>query len=114
VNGAECLAACLENEQTRFVFGVPGEETLALYEALRDRPLEIVTCRHEQGAVLMTDVHGRLTGRAGVCLSTLGPGATNLMTGVADADLDRAPPRVKRLAPQSGGGPFHSSPGCTR
>jgi len=91
MNSAECLVTCLENENTEFVFGLPGEETLALYEALRDSKIQIVTCRHEQGAAFMADVHGRLTGKPGVCVSTLGPGATNLITGVADADLDRAP-----------------------
>lgn len=91
MNSAECLVTCLENENTRFVFGLPGEETLALYEALRESPIRVVTCRHEQGAAFMADVHGRLTGQPGVCVSTLGPGATNLITGVADADLDRAP-----------------------
>jgi acetolactate synthase-1/2/3 large subunit len=91
MNSAECLVTCLENEGTRFVFGLPGEETLAFYEALRDSSIRVVTCRHEQGAAFMADVHGRLTGNPGVCVSTLGPGATNLITGVADADLDRAP-----------------------
>ncbi len=91
MNSAECLVACLENEGVQYIFGLPGEETLALYEAVWDRPIRMVTCRHEQGAAFMADVHGRLTGRPGVCVSTLGPGATNLVTGVADADMDRAP-----------------------
>ncbi|MFB6261044.1 MAG: thiamine pyrophosphate-binding protein, partial [Thiohalorhabdaceae bacterium] len=91
MNSAECLVTCLESEGVRFVFGLPGEETLAFYEALRDSAINVVTCRHEQGAAFMADIHGRLTGSPGVCVSTLGPGATNLITGVADADLDRAP-----------------------
>ncbi len=91
MNSAECLVLCLENEECGFVFGLPGEELLALYEALHDSSLETVTCRHEQGAAFMANVQGRLTGRAGICLSTLGPGATNLITGVADAALDGAP-----------------------
>ncbi|MEF8794468.1 acetolactate synthase large subunit [Thiohalorhabdus sp.] len=91
MNSADCLVTCLESEGTRFVFGLPGEETLAFYEALRESSIHVVTCRHEQGAAFMADVHGRLTGSPGVCVSTLGPGATNLITGVADADLDRAP-----------------------
>ncbi len=91
MNSAECLVRSLENEGCERVFALPGEEILALYEALGDSSLEIVTCRHEQGAAFMADIQGRLTGRAGVCLSTLGPGATNLITGVADAALDGAP-----------------------
>ncbi|HKL77505.1 MAG TPA: acetolactate synthase large subunit, partial [Gammaproteobacteria bacterium] len=91
MNSADCLVTCLENENVEFVFGLPGEETLALYEALRESRIKVVTCRHEQGAAFMADVYGRLTGKPGVCISTLGPGATNLITGVADADLDRAP-----------------------
>jgi acetolactate synthase-1/2/3 large subunit len=73
------------------LFGLPGEENLDVMDALLDSPIHFVLCRHEQGAAFMADVHGRLTGEAGVCLSTLGPGATNLVTGVADANLDRAP-----------------------
>jgi len=88
---AEVLAAGLEREGVEYVFGIPGEETEALLFALRDSSVTFVPVRHEQGAAFMADVHGRLTGDAGVCLSTLGPGATNLLTGVADANLDRAP-----------------------
>ncbi len=91
MNTAELLVRCLENEGVEYVFGLPGEENLAVLEALRDSSIQFITTRHEQGAAFMADVYGRLTGKAGVCLSTLGPGATNLMTGVADANLDRAP-----------------------
>lgn len=91
MKAAELLVRCLENEGVRFVFGVPGEETLELMDALLDSGIRVVAARHEQGAAFMADVHGRLSGKAGVCLSTLGPGATNLMTGVVDAYLDRAP-----------------------
>ena len=91
MNTAELLVQCLEQEGVRYVFGVPGEENLFLLEALGRSSIEFITTRHEQGAAFMADVYGRLTGRAGVCLSTLGPGATNLMTGVADANLDGAP-----------------------
>jgi acetolactate synthase-1/2/3 large subunit len=91
VNTAELLVRCLENEGVRYVFGLPGEENLHVLEALSHSSIQFITTRHEQGAAFMADVYGRLTGRAGVCLSTLGPGATNLMTGVADANLDRAP-----------------------
>ena len=82
---------CLEAEGVRYVFGIPGEETLDLNESLANSPIEFVPVRHEQGGAYMADVYGRLTGRAGVCLGTLGPGATNLVTAVADAFLDRAP-----------------------
>ncbi|GAB4237398.1 MAG: acetolactate synthase large subunit [Stanieria sp.] len=91
LNTAELLVQCLENEEVEYVFGLPGEENLHILEALRDSSIQFVTTRHEQGAAFMADVYGRLTGKAGVCLSTLGPGATNLMTGVADANLDGAP-----------------------
>jgi acetolactate synthase I/II/III large subunit len=91
MNTAELLVQCLENEGVKYIFGLPGEENLHILEALKDSSIEFVTCRHEQGAAFMADVYGRLTGQAGVCLSTLGPGATNLMTGVADANLDGAP-----------------------
>ena len=89
---AELFVRCLENEGVRHVFGIPGEETLDLNEALdRSRHDQFVPVRHEQGGAFMADAYGRLTGRAGVCLGTLGPGATNLVTGMADAFLDRAP-----------------------
>ncbi len=91
MNTAELLVRCLENEGVRYIFGLPGEENLHILEALRHSSIQFVTTRHEQGAAFMADVYGRLTGQAGVCLSTLGPGATNLMTGVADANLDGAP-----------------------
>ncbi|MEB3226860.1 MAG: acetolactate synthase large subunit, partial [Synechocystis sp.] len=91
LNTAELLVQCLENEDVEYIFGVPGEENLHILEALKQSSIRFITTRHEQGAAFMADVYGRLTGKAGVCLSTLGPGATNLMTGVADANLDGAP-----------------------
>jgi acetolactate synthase-1/2/3 large subunit len=91
MNTAELLVQCLENEGVEYIFGLPGEENLHVLEALRHSSIKFITTRHEQGAAFMADVYGRLTGKAGVCLSTLGPGATNLMTGVADANLDGAP-----------------------
>lgn len=91
MNTAELLVRCLENEGVEYVFGLPGEENLHVLQALRHSSIQFITTRHEQGAAFMADVYGRLTGKAGVCLSTLGPGATNLMTGVADANLDGAP-----------------------
>jgi acetolactate synthase-1/2/3 large subunit len=89
---ADLLVECLEAEGCEYVFSVPGEETLDVLEALsRSNAIRHVTVRHEQGAAFMADVYGRLTGRAAVAMSTLGPGATNLLTGIADAYLDRAP-----------------------
>ncbi len=88
---AELFVRCLENEGVQYIFGIPGEENIDVMDALLDSSIRFVTTRHEQGAAFMADVYGRLTGRAGVCFSTLGPGATNLVTGVADANMDRAP-----------------------
>jgi acetolactate synthase-1/2/3 large subunit len=91
MTAADLLTACLEVEGVDHVFGLPGEELQELLFSLRDSDVTFVPVRHEQGAAFMADVYGRLTGDAGVCLSTLGPGATNLLTGVADANLDKAP-----------------------
>jgi acetolactate synthase I/II/III large subunit len=88
---SEVFVECLEAEGVRHVFGIPGEETVDLNEALEDSSVEFVPVRHEQGGGYIADVYGRLTGNAGVCLGTLGPGAMNLTTAVADAWLDRAP-----------------------
>lgn len=88
---SDLIVKCLENEGVRYVFGLPGEETEDLLFSLEDSGIEFIPTRMEQGAAFMADVYGRLTGKAGVCLSTLGPGATNLLTGVADAHLDKAP-----------------------
>jgi acetolactate synthase-1/2/3 large subunit len=88
---SEVFVECLEAEGVRHVFGIPGEETVDLNEALEDSSVEFVPVRHEQAGGYIADVYGRLTGNAGVCLGTLGPGATNLTTAVADAWLDRAP-----------------------
>src|SRR5712691_12868762 len=84
MTGAELLVRCLEREGVRYVFGVPGEETLHVNEALARSSIQFVPVRHEQAAAFMADVWGRLTGHAGVCLATLGPGATNLATGIVD------------------------------
>ena len=92
MNAAQLLVRCLESEGVRYVFGIPGEETLDLGAALEEsRSIQFVLTRHEQAAAFMADVYGRLSSFPGVCLATLGPGATNLLTGVADAQLDRAP-----------------------
>jgi acetolactate synthase-1/2/3 large subunit len=91
MKASELFVRCLEAEGARYVFGIPGEETLDLNEALDGSQIEFVPVRHEQGGAYMADMYGRLTRSAGVCLGTLGPGATNLVTGVADALLDRSP-----------------------
>jgi acetolactate synthase-1/2/3 large subunit len=91
MKASDLIVQCLENEGVRYVFGLPGEEILDILDSLLGSPITFIPTRHEQGAAFMADAYGRLTGRAGVCLSTLGPGATNLATGVADANLDRAP-----------------------
>ncbi len=88
---AKLLIRCLEHEGVEYIFGIPGEENLHVMDALRESSIRFLTVRHEQGAAFMADVYGRLTGRAGVCLATLGPGATNLVTGMADANMDYAP-----------------------
>jgi acetolactate synthase-1/2/3 large subunit len=91
MTAAELLVRCLENEGVEYIFGIPGEENIDVMDALLESKIKFVTTRHEQGAAFMADVYGRLTGRAGVCMATLGPGATNLITGFADANMDRAP-----------------------
>ena len=91
MKASELFVRCLENEGVEYIFGIPGEENLDVMDALIGSSIKFITTRHEQGAAFMADVYGRLTGRAGVCLSTLGPGATNLVTGFADANMDRAP-----------------------
>ena len=91
MNGAELLVAALENEGVRRIFGVPGEENLDVVEALRRSKIKLVLTRHEQAAAFMAATHGRLTGKPGVCLTTLGPGALNLTTGAAYALLGAMP-----------------------
>jgi acetolactate synthase I/II/III large subunit len=91
MNGAELFVAALENEGVQQIFGVPGEENLDMVEALRRSKIRLVLTRHEQPAAFMAATHGRLTGRPGVCLSTLGPGALNFTTGAAYALLGAMP-----------------------
>ncbi|MFQ5677260.1 MAG: acetolactate synthase large subunit [bacterium] len=88
---SDLFVKCLENEGVKYIFGVPGEENEDLMFSLENSDIQFVPCRHEQGAAFIANVWGRLTGKAGVCLATLGPGATNLITGIADANLDKAP-----------------------
>ena len=88
---SDLFVKCLEAEGVKRIFGVPGEENADFMMSLENSDIEFVLTRHEQGAAFMAEVQGRLTGEAGICLGTLGPGATNLMTGVADGNMDRAP-----------------------
>ncbi len=91
MKAAELFVRCLEQEGVKYLFGLPGEENLDIMDVMLDSSIKFITTRHEQAAAFMADVYGRLTCKAGVCLATLGPGATNLITGVADAHLDYAP-----------------------
>lgn len=91
MRSAELLVQCLENEGVKYMFGVPGEENLDMMDALLDSEIEFVTTRHETGAAFMAGVMGRLTGKPGICLATLGPGATNMLTGVANSNMDCNP-----------------------
>jgi len=91
MKGADLLVSALENEGVERIFGLPGEENLDVVEALRKSSIELVVTRHEQAAAFMAATHGRLTGRPGVCMTTLGPGALNLTTGAAYALLGAMP-----------------------
>jgi acetolactate synthase-1/2/3 large subunit len=97
---AELIVECLENEGVTHVFGIPGEENIRLVDALSRSSIDYVLTRHEQGASFMAEVYGRLTGHAGVCSATLGPGAINLLLGVADATTNSTP--VLALSAQVG------------
>jgi acetolactate synthase-1/2/3 large subunit len=88
---AQLLVKCLENEGVEYIFGVPGEENIDLMDALLDSNIKFITTRHETSAAFMAGAYGRITGKPGVCLATLGPGATNLLTGVANANMDHCP-----------------------
>lgn len=90
MKASELLVKCLESEGVEYIFGIPGEENADLMMALANSKIKFILTRHEQGAAFMADVYGRLTGKVGVCLATLGPGATNLVTGVANANMDRS------------------------
>lgn len=91
MKASELFVRQLKEEGVRYVFGLPGEENLHLLEALRKSDIGVVIVRHEQAAAFMAATYGRLTGKAGVCFSTLGPGATNLLTGIAHGQLIGAP-----------------------
>src|SRR5689334_13069007 len=89
--GSDLLVAALENEGVDRIFGIPGEENLDVVESLRKSRIELVLTRHEQAAAFMAATHGRLTGKPGVCIATLGPGALNFSTGAAYAHLGAMP-----------------------
>lgn len=91
VKASDLLVRCLEAEGVEYIFGIPGEENIDVMDSLTRSSIKFVLTRHEQGAAFMADVYARVTGKPGVCLATLGPGATNLITGVANAHLDRSP-----------------------
>lgn len=89
---AQLIVRCLEQEGVEYVFGIPGEENIRLLQAIeQSEKIRFILVRHEQGAAFMADIYGRLTGKAGVCIATLGPGAINLLLGVADAQTDSSP-----------------------
>jgi acetolactate synthase-1/2/3 large subunit len=90
MKASDLLVKCLESEGVEYIFGIPGEENADLMMSLSKSKIKFILTRHEQGAAFMADVYGRLTGKVGVCLATLGPGATNLVTGVANANMDRS------------------------
>ena len=91
MKAADLFVQALEAEGVEYIFGIPGEENLDLLESLRHSSIKLVLTRHEQGAGFMAATYGRLTGKVGVCLSTLGPGATNLVTPAAYAQLGAMP-----------------------
>lgn len=91
MKASDLFLKCLEQQGVKTIYGVPGEENADIMISLLDSPIDFITCRHEQTASFMADMHGRLTGKPAVCLATLGPGATNLLTGVANANMDYVP-----------------------
>ncbi|UCD01819.1 MAG: acetolactate synthase large subunit [Promethearchaeota archaeon] len=91
MKASELFVKCLENEGVQYIFGIPGEENLDLLEAIRKSSINLILTRHEQAAGFMAATYGRLTGKSGVCISTLGPGATNLVTAAAFAQLGGMP-----------------------
>ena len=92
MKASDLFVKCLEAENVKYIFGIPGEETNDLMISISEsETIKFILVRHEQAAAFMADVYGRLTNKVGVCLGTLGPGATNLTTGVASANMDRSP-----------------------
>ena len=91
MKASDLFVRCLENEGVEYIFGIPGEENLDMLESLRSSTIKLILTRHEQGAGFMAATYGRLTGKVGVCMSTLGPGATNFVTAAAYAQLGAMP-----------------------
>ena len=91
MKASDLFLQCLEAQGVDRIFGVPGEENADIMISLLNSRIEFITCRHEQSASFMAGMYGHLTGKPGVCLATLGPGATNLLTGVANSNMDHAP-----------------------
>ena len=105
MKASDLFVKCLENEEVEYIFGIPGEENEDIMLSLIDSKIKFIATRHEQGAAFMAAIYGKLTGKAGVCLSTLGPGAMNLTTGLADAHLGNMP--VVAITGQAGLHRFH-------
>ena len=91
MKASDLFIKALESEGVEYIFGIPGEENLDLLNSMKDSSIKLILTRHEQGAGFMAATFGRLTGKAGVCLATLGPGATNLVTAAAYAQLGAMP-----------------------
>jgi len=91
MKASDLFLRCLEERGVKYMYGVPGEENADIMISLLNSSIEFIICNHEQSAAFMADMYGRLTGNPGICLSTLGPGATNLATGVVSAQLDHSP-----------------------
>lgn len=109
MKASDLLIKCLETEGVKYIFGIIGSEVVDLADALStSEQITYIPVRHEQGAAFMADVYGRISGKPGVCLATLGPGATNLITGVASANLDHSP--VIAITGQSGLDEQHQYP----
>lgn len=92
MKASDLIVSCLENEGVEYIFGIIGKEVIDLADSLsRSEKITYIPVRHEQGAAFMADIYGRVSGKPGVCLATLGPGAANLLTGIAGANLDHSP-----------------------
>ena len=105
MKASDLFVKCLEEEGVEYIFGLPGEENSDFLMSLLDSKIKFILVRHEQAAAFMADVYGRLTQKVGVCLSTLGPGATNLATGIANANMDRS--RVLAITGQTDSNVLH-------
>lgn len=105
LKASDLFVKCLESENVDYIFGLPGEENADMMMSLLHSKIQFILTRHEQSAAFMADVYGRLTDKVGVCLSTLGPGATNLTTGIANANMDRS--RVLAITGQTNVNSLH-------